>query len=112
MKYLLVIVILLLSVVIGYTYLSNNHYFCGDVAGESTRQKEKQAKSLPKYPNAQRYTIESSCGGLDGLPQASIKFITTDEKNKVESFYTDKYVNYDERKDRDSFKWWNVEIDF
>ena len=112
MKVLIPVVIFLTLIIGGFTYLSKNHYLCGGNTGELTRTKEKQAKASPRYPNAQRYTIEASCGGIDGTPHASIKLLTNDEKNKVENFYQNHYVNYDERKDRDQFKWWNVEIDF
>ena len=109
--------ILLVSIMVSFYFISKNHYFCDSERGDQTRAKEKEAKSLPKYPNAQRYTVESSCGGIDGSPNAAIKFYTTDSETEVRAFYSNQngklYVSYDPRENRaDGYKWWNVDIGF
>ena len=102
----------LLLTIGGFTFLSKNHYLCGDSEGQITRDKENQAKSLNKYPNSKSFRIDSRCGYPDGKPSASVKFFTNDEKSKIEQYYPNHYINYDPPDSINQYKWWNVEINF
>lgn len=79
--------IILVSLMAVFYFLSKNHYFCDSGRVYQTRAKEKEAKSFTRYPNATRYGIESSCGGIDGTPNAAIQFYTSDSEGKVFDFY-------------------------
>lgn len=118
----------------GFYFLSKNHYFCDSGKADQTRVKEKKAESFTKYPNTTKYEIESSCGGIDGTPNATIQFYTADGEEKVFDFYEDLFANkgqkivsrennmlctnnlcvtYDPRQNGiEGYKWWNVDIRF
>lgn len=46
------------------------------------------AKTITKYPGTAQWSINASSGGLDGSPNASIRFQTADKGNKVMDFYS------------------------
>lgn len=116
----------------GFYFALKNHYFCDGKKGNETRLKERLAKSVPEYPESSKYTLESSCGGIDGTPSASIKFITNDDSNEVLDFYQAYierkggkftrseislesdgfYVSYYTRVDRNPYVWWDITLEF